>query len=143
MPLTALLVAGLTPSGSDRFTPLLSAWPRDLCPPVHAPFRSVPPSESGGDRLCPAAWTQTGTANCLGICPASLPSRRPDFGRRLRKISTAGKNSVRPDRGKFPQTPGRIPKPNEGEWMVVCLRLFTPAITPSVLLAGPTPSRDL
>jgi hypothetical protein len=27
------------------------------------------------------------------IGPASLPSRRPDFGRRLRKIATAGENT--------------------------------------------------
>jgi hypothetical protein len=51
MPLTALLVAGLTPSGSDRFTPLLSACANDLRPPARASFHSVPQSESGGDRL--------------------------------------------------------------------------------------------
>ena len=50
MPLTALRVNGLTPSGSGRFTPLRSAYSCDFHSPAHASLHYAPPSESSGDR---------------------------------------------------------------------------------------------
>ena len=77
------------------------------------------------------------------IPPAKFRRFGELIGRRLRKVATTGKNPGRPVRGNFPQTPGRIKtRPCRGQnlWAIV-FAVFTPAITPPLLLARPTPSR--